>query len=60
MTQVTQKMIQRGHVILISEDPLTLQGKTSCGIRFLRDTNVIGLSGYIGIRQVTMLNDTRR
>lgn len=53
MTQVTEKMIQLGHVILISEDPLIFQGKTSCGIRFLRDTNVIGLSGYIGTRRTS-------
>lgn len=53
MTKVTQKMIQRGHVILISEDPLTLQGKTYCGIMFLRDIKVIGLAGYIGIRRTS-------
>lgn len=53
MTQATHKMIQRGHVILISKDPLIFQGKTYCGIRFLRDTNVIGLSGYIGTRRIS-------
>lgn len=58
MTQVTKKMIQRGHVILISEDPLTLRGITGCGIRFLRDTNVIGLAGYIGTRTTTLTNNT--
>lgn len=53
MTQVTQKMKQQGHVILISEDPLILRGKNYCGIRFLQDTNVIGLSGYIGTRRTS-------
>lgn len=51
-------MIQRGHVIIISEDPLILRGITSCGIRFLRDTNVIGLAGYIGTRTTTLTNNT--
>ena len=58
MTQATIKMIQRGHVILISEDPLTLRGITSCGISFLKDTNTIGLAGYMAARQVTIPNDT--
>lgn len=58
MTQVTKKMIQRGHVIQISEDPLTLRGKTFCGIRYLRDTNVIGLLGFIGRRTTTLTDNT--
>lgn len=58
MTQVTKKMIQRGHVILISEDPLCLQGATNAGIRFLRDTKVIGFAGYIGTITKTLTNNT--
>lgn len=58
MTKTTEKMIQRGHVILISEYPLTLRGATYSGIRFLRDTNVIGLAGYIGTRTTTLTNNT--
>lgn len=53
MTQVTRKMMQRGHITLVSEDPLILRGKTSCGIRFLQDTNVIGLAGYIGTDRIS-------
>lgn len=51
MTQATRKMIQRGHVILITKDPLTLRGVTPCGIRYLRDTKVLGITGYVGIRK---------
>lgn len=58
MTHATKKMIERGHVILISEDPLTLRGTNYCGIRYLRDTNVIGLAGYIGTRTTTLTNNT--
>ena len=46
-------MIQRGHVILVSEDPLILRGADCCGIRFLQDTNVVGLVGYIGTRRTS-------
>ena len=59
MPQATRKMIQRGHVILIKKDPLTLRGITSAGIRYLRDTKVLGIAGYVGIRKTTLIKPER-
>lgn len=41
-------MVHYGHVKIISRDPLTLQGTTPTGTRFLRDTTNLGLVGYFG------------
>lgn len=41
-------MVHYGHVKVISRDPLTLQGTTPTGTRFLRDTTNLGLAGYFG------------
>lgn len=57
MTETTKKMIQRGHVRLITRNPLILQGITPAGIRYLRDTKVTGIAGYVGIRKVSLTTD---
>lgn len=48
MTETTKKMIQRGHVRLITRNPLTLQGITPTGIRYLLDTKDLGIAGFHG------------